>query len=218
MSYIPTKDADYSLWSANFCDMISADPARYGLEAADAGVIAAQETIWQAAYLLAVTLATRTRVTVADKDGEKVTSLQLNRQYAAIIRADAGVDDADKTALGLHIPDPTPTPVPVPTTYPQISILLCGNNQQQIFIADQLTPDTKAKPAGVAGCLLLRTESIAPQPILVNPLLVGVITRADTVIDTTGLTKGQWANYRGAWFNRKGQIGPYGPVTSFVIT
>lgn len=218
MAYIPTKDADYSAWSANFSDLITTDPARYGLEVADALVISDQEAIWQAAYLLATTLSTRTRVTVADKDGEKVTSLQINRQYAAIIRANSGVDDADKTALGLHIPDPTPTPVPPPTTYPQISILLCGNNQQQLFIADQLTPDTKAKPTGVAGCLLMRSESVLADPTMAGAILAAVLTRADTVMDTTGLTKGKWANYRGAWFNRKGQIGPYGPVTSFIIT
>lgn len=218
MAYIPTKDADYALWSANFSNLIVADPGLYGLEAADAAIISAQEVIWQAAYLLATTLSTRTRVTVADKDGEKLTSLQINRQYAAIIRADSGVADEDKTALGLHIPDPTPTPVPAPTTYPQIAVLLCGNNQQQLFITDQLTPDTKSKPFGVAGCLLFRTVSVTAQSPLVNPVLVGVITRADTVLDTTGLTKGSYANYQGQWFNRKGQIGPTGPVTSFIIT
>lgn len=215
MPYIPTKDAELIQWGRNYSTLLSEDPARYGLAAPDALIVQTQFDIFNAAYELAVDYATRTKVTVADKDGEKLTFLQLARQYAAIIRANAGVSDEDKTALGLHIPDPTPTPIPPPTTYPLVAILLAGFGEMQLFIADQLTPDLKAKPAGVAGCLLFRKFAATRPADMTGALLHAVITRADTVLDTSDVPSGNFVAFQGQWFNKKGQIGPLGPMVVF---
>jgi hypothetical protein len=215
MPYIPNKDAEVVQWGRNYSDLLTDDPPRYGLSAADALIVQTQFDIFNASYERATDPSTRTIVTVADKDGEKLTFLQLARQYAAIIRANAGVSDEDKTALGLHIPDPTPTPIPPPTTYPTVSILLLGSGEMQLFIADQLTPDIKAKPAGVAGCLLFRKFAATRPTDMVGALLHRVITRADTVLDTSDVPPGNFIAFQGQWFNKKGQIGPIGPVVSF---
>ena len=218
MAYIPTTDAALDLWADNFCGMIQTDPDRYGLMLYDAGVLANQFTIWHEALVKAWNPMTKTPVAVADKDGEKVTLLQLIRQYAAQIRANLGVSDEDKTALGLNIPDPTPTPIPVPTTYPVIGVMLAGTGEHNLVIADQLTPWKKSKPYGVVGCLLFAQNGVTPPQHMTDAPLFAVPTKADVVLDVSGYSPGTWLAYAAKWFNAKGEMGPMGPMRLFVVT
>jgi hypothetical protein len=217
MPYIPTQDASFVQWARNFSTLLSADPPLYGLTAPDAAVVAGQFAIFDAAYQAAIDPITRTQLTVLEKDGEKVTMLGIARLYAAQIRANEGVADEDKTALGLHIPDPTPTPIPTPTTYPLISVLLAASGIHQLFLTDQTTPDTKAKPQGVAGCLLYALAAATPRELTITDPVYGIVTRADYTADTSAFTPGQHAMYAARWFNRKGELGPIGPTASFIV-
>ena len=216
MAYIPSQDALILSWAQNFSDLLTADPPRYGLTAPDALIVKTQQDIFAAAYALATSPSTRTEVTVADKDGEKVTLLILVRKYAAIIRANLGVANEDKTALGLNIPDLVKTPVPTPVTYPMISVLFAASGIHQLFIADQNTPDTKAKPYGVSGCLLYQKSGVTAPVDMDDALLTAIITRADTALNVSATPAGHHISYRGAWFNSKGEIGPVGPTTDFI--
>ena len=216
MAYIPTTDALLISWGRNYSNLLTDAPATYGLEAADALIVQTQFDIFDASYDLAIAPETRTIVAVADKDGEKLTFLRLARLYAAIIRANQGVTDEDKTALGLNIPDLVPTPVPPPTTYPEISVVIAGSGMHQLLIVDQLTPTSKAKPFGVAGCLLFATSSPTADPSMTNAPLKAVITRADTALDISEFPIGSHVGYKGTWFNRKGELGPEGPPTFFI--
>ena len=218
MAYIPTQDAPFDFWADNFCGLIQTDPDRYGLMLYDAGVLTNQFTIWHNAFVLASNPMTRTAVAIADKDGEKVTLLQLVRQYAAQIRANLGVSDDDKAALGLTIPDPTPTPIPAPVTYPVIGVLLAGTGEHNLVIADQLTPWKKTKPYGVVGCLLFAKNGVTPPDNMTGAPLFSVPTKADIVLDVTSYTPGTWLAYAAQWFNAKGQLGPMGPMRLFVVT
>ena len=215
--WIPTKDAELDPWTLNFAALLTADPARYGIEAADALVVHTQTQIWHIAYLAAIAPATRTKLSVLEKDGEKVTELGIGRLYGAQIRANAGVANEDKTALGLNIPDPIPTPVPPPTTAPTVTVTLAGIGVHLMDIRDILTPTSKAKPQGVAGCILYYQDGIAPLISLTDPLITGIVTKADQVISTFGGVPGKYRTYVGQWFNRKGELGPMGAANAFVI-
>lgn len=218
MSYIPSKDAELDVWCENFATYIKGDPAAYGLSAADAVVIENQYIIFHDAYVAAVNPSTRTKLTVAEKDGEKVTLLQIVRSYAAQIRANQGVSDQAKAAIGLNIPDPTPTPIPVPTSTPELSITLCSNSVHQLSVSDSLTPTKKAKPYGVVGCQLVALETTSPSnaPMESAPTLA-IVTTADYAINTAPMTPGKWAHYRARWFNRRGEFGPWGAEITFVV-
>jgi hypothetical protein len=218
MAYIPTKDAEIVQWGRNFSDRLTATPATYGLEAADAAIVQNQFNIFNLAYEDALDPSTRTRVTIADKDGEKLTFLQLVRQYAAIIRANAGVTNEDKAALGLTIPDPTPTPVPVPATSPLLTVTLSGVGVHQMSVTDQLTPEKKAKPQGVAGCILYMKSGATIPASMDDAPVAGLLTKCDNIIDTSAVTNGHYVSYRGQWYNRKGQLGPMGDIMTFIKT
>lgn len=218
MSYIPTQDAQLDVWALNFATLISTEPSRYGISTADGAVLMSQYNVWHAAYLLAVNPITRTQPAIADKDGEKVTLLYLVRLYAAQIRANAGVTDEDKAALGLNIPDPTPTPIPVPTTSPSIKVIIAGDGTHQLSVTDVLTPTKKAKPYGVVGALLVAKTSPTWPVSMDDAPVIAVITRSDFVVDTSAMETGDYAGYRARWFNSKGEFGPWGAIAGFVVT
>jgi hypothetical protein len=219
MSYIPSKDADLISWGENYSDLLTADPALYGLTAGDALTVQTQFDEFQAAYNLAVNPSTRTIVTVAAKDEEKAGFLSIARAYAAIIRANQAVSPSDKAALGLSIPDPTPTPVPPPSSVPVLAVPLVGPNQHYMTIADQFTPTSKAKPVGVAGMLLYRVVGTAPAVDPEQADVIGLFTRADQLISTAGVVAGKIVTYWGRWYNRKGQIGDFSsPVSAVSMT
>lgn len=219
MAYIPTKDADLIDWGSNFASVITADPAAYGLLAADALVIQTNFDEFQAAYTLAVNPATRTIVTIAAKDEEKAGFLSLARGYAAIIRANAGVSDEAKAAAGLTIPDPTPTPIPVPTTSPLLAAPLQGQGVILMTITDSATPTLKKKPFGVLGGILYAGVWTGATPPVPGTLtVVGLYTKSDNVITTASFASpGDKFRFQAQWYNRKGQLGPLGPATDLII-
>ena len=215
--YIPQKDGLLNTWALNFTTLLTADPTRYGLVAGDAAAAAASYTDFAAAYALAINPTTRTKLNVTTKDAKRVIMLQTLRAYALLIRANHGVSDADKVAIGLTLPDPTPTPVPVPTTSPVLTLTLAAVGVQALNIADQLTPTRKAKPAGVVSALLYRVVAPTPATSMTGAVLARICTRADNVLNTAGLTAGNVATYWAQWVNRKGELGPLSEPASLVI-
>ena len=116
--YIPSRDSKLDLWANNFQTLIAANPALYGLMAADAVIITAAYDTWNAAYLLVTSPSTKTAMTVSAKNTARVTMLAILRPYATNISLNAGVASGDKTALGVNPRTSTPSPITAPTTNP----------------------------------------------------------------------------------------------------
>lgn len=163
--YIPARDSTLDSWADNFSTLITANPATYGLQPADAVAIAGAFTTWHAAYLLGgstgsppvpVNPSTFTSVTVAAKNSAKFAMIIILRTYASQVRINPGVSNSDKIALGLNLPNNTPSPIPVPLTFPLLSIVSAGPGTHVIRFADSATPAIRAKPFGAIGMQLYR--------------------------------------------------------------
>src|SRR5689334_12821487 len=98
---IPTKDAACRDYAVNFDTLVTANPPRYGLVVLDGTTIHTYVSDFVAKLLLAKDPATRTKVTIAAKDGAKSSMLVILRGYGAQVKANRGVSDDDKVALGL---------------------------------------------------------------------------------------------------------------------
>ena len=67
------------------------------------------------------------------------------------LQASSAVDDGERAALGITVPDTVPTPSGPPTSRP-LATVDCGQRlQHTIAFMDESTPTSKAKPAGVMG-------------------------------------------------------------------
>lgn len=216
--YIPPTDTDLDAWSSNFSTLITAAPATYGLVSGDATAIAAIVAAWSAAYALVTSPATKTAVTVQDKNAAKISLLATVRPYAQTIALNAGVDPADKVALGINPRTSTPIPITEPTTYPVLSIPQALTLQHVIAYRDQLaSPSVKSKPYGVTGLLLYGKASATAITDQATLLFLGLLTKSPFLQAWNDADVGKKAYYAARWTTRKGLLGPWSSIISFTI-
>ncbi len=216
-SYIPAKDADFENWANNFQTLIAAAPATYGLVAADATAITAQYTTWHSAYLLIINPATKTKTTVDAKNVARNAATVVFRAYATQIRANLGVSDANKIALGVPPRDPTNTPVPPPATFPVFAVLNSTSLVTNIQSRDTLTPLSRAKPAGVEQ---IEVRAVVSPTVITDPSVIPyrrMRTETPFPIEWEAGDAGKTAYIVGRYTNRKGEVGPWGAIITTTV-
>lgn len=207
--YIPPKDSDLNDWLNNFSTLITASPTTYGLTAPDAVIIAAAVALWNSAYALVVDPGTKTIVTVAAKNAEKVAVVSICRTYASQIRINPGVTNPDKVDLGLNLPNNSPSPIAAPTTFPLLSIQQSGPLIHVIRYADNTTPDSRAKPAGALQMELWRTAAGAAVLSPDDCALWATLTKQPFNSVFGSGDRGKVATYFARWVTRTGLVGPW---------
>ena len=216
--YIPAKDAAFGNWIDNFSALITAAPATYGLLASDATAIASVTAIWDAAYALVTSPMTKTPNTVQAKDTARITALATVRPYAQTIALNAGVNSADKIALGINPRQSVPLPITAPTTYPSLTIPQALSLQHVIRFRDSLaSPSVKAKPYGVLQMYLYGSASAT---VITDPTalkFLGGYTKSPSLATWPSQDAGQVAYYAARWATRKGLLGPWSPIVSMTI-
>jgi len=215
--YIPSKDADLADWSNNFSTLITAAPTTYGLVAGDATNISDVVDPFLAAYAIIVVPATKTVVTVADKNTTKFAMLSVVRGYAQRVAVNPGVSDSDKIALGLNLHGTPPTPVPPPTTIPLLSLLGATPLNFTLRYADELTPDKRSKPFGAVRLDTFVKIDTAPKVDPEDSLYYGGFTKQPAFVTFAPEDAGKYATIWGRWATRKGDVGPWSAPVSQII-
>lgn len=218
VDYIPTKDADFDSWSANFESQIDTEFATYGLDNAQATAYTTLDTAWRTAYAAAVNPATRTPVTVAAKDAARAAAVANARSLALIINAYPGVTNAMRTTLGLNPRGDGPTPIPAPTTKPLPTVVAYNPLQHVLQIRDVTTPASRKKPFGAIACQVFSKVGATAPADISECELRGLYTKPFLVIDYDGADAGQKAWYICRWVTRRGLTGPTSDLISATIT
>lgn len=220
--YIPAKDADFDSWLTNFSALITAAPADFGLIAADAVIIAAAQTAFNAAFVTAITPETRTSPAIAAKDAARASADATVRPYAIQIKLNAAVTDENKVAVGVNLPVTSRTPVPPPATAPVLALVEAQPGQHVLGYKDSTTPTSKAKPAGVTGIEIVRVIGVAPavDPDQGTPLAIA--TKSPQRLTTSVGDVGKIATYFARWTTRSGpagvaQRGPWSAALSVAV-
>lgn len=215
--FIPAGDSDLLDWSANFNTKLTAAPTDYGLVAGDATAYAALHTDYNTKLTAATNPATRTSVTIADKDTSRDTLVAKARQLVRIIQASTATDDADRAELQIAIPDTAPTTIAPPSSKPVVNIEQIQNLAHKLRVRDELTPTTNAKPEGALGAEVWR--KIGPgEPLSIAECdYMGLATsRFFTATHEAG-DVGKTAYYILRWINAKGEAGPTADQVSATI-
>lgn len=216
-SYIPNKDVDLVPWADNFRDLITANPALYGLQPSDATAIAAVVNPFDASYIVATNPSTRTPATVAAKDSDKGAMIPILRLYAQTIKLNQGVTNENKVALGIHVNDALPSPVPVPTSLPLMTITGARHLYQEIKIQASETPTSKAKPVGSVGAVIFTYIGVAAATDPTTGLFKQINTKTPASLNYQPGDVGKIATSWARWFNRKGELGPWSlPISQTV--
>lgn len=220
--YIPSRDADFATWLANFSAKITASPTTYGLIVGDATAIAAVATAFATAYGLATDPATRTTATIAAKDTARATATATVRPYAVRISRDLSVDDADKIEVGVNLPNSSRTPVPPPLTSPALNLVSAIIGQHTLGYADTSTPTQKAKPPGVIAMEVFRALGTTPAVDPAAAELYARVTKSPAALIADPADRGKIATYFGRWVTRSGvggqaYAGPFGAPLAVTI-
>lgn len=216
-SYIPSKDADLASWADNFNTLITAAPTTYGLIAGDATAIDDVVQPYLDAYAVITVPATKTMVTVAEKNTAKFAMLSVVRSYAQRIAVNPGVADGDKIALGLNLHGTPPTPVPAPTTIPLLSLLGATPLNFTLRFADELTPDKRAKPFGAVRLDTFVKIDTTPKSDPEDSLYYGGFTKQPAFVTFAPEDSGKYATLWGRWATRRGDVGPWSAPVSQII-
>lgn len=221
--YIPPQDAQFDAWFDNFSTLLTAAPTTYGLVSGDAVIVAASFSAWSPLYIAATNPVTRTAPAIAAKDAQRILSEAVLRPYAQSISRNPAVLNANKTAIGVNLPNSARTPIPPPITAPSLSLASAIHFLQTLAYRDATTPTSKAKPPGAVGMELWRYLSTAPG---VDPTLAsefGVVTKSPVAVGFSAPDVGKHCTYWGRWVTRSGpggiaQTGPWSaPLTVVVI-
>jgi hypothetical protein len=233
--YIPSQDGALATWAANFAGLITATPSDFGLDAITAAVIQAANDLYQASYALAgltapphphpVSPSTRTPVTVAQKNSDKLAFIVVARTYASQIRLNPGVTNMNKTALRLNLPNNSPVPIPQPATVPVLTIMSATPLRHTLKFRDEMaSPTSRAKAPLSIGLELHRTiADLASVDPNASPYL-GTFVKVPFFSEFVSDDIGKIATYFGRWITRAGSagnnqalVGPWSNATSMAI-
>jgi hypothetical protein len=207
--YLPRANAGALAWMNAFSAGLSADPGAYHLLPADAASVAAAVAALAAAQSAAENPATRTRVTVNERDAARTAAERLCRRYAAAIKADVAVPDADKIAIGVRPINPARVRVRPPATSPLLNLDAATPGVQRHRFADAATPDRARKPAGAIHLqLFVATGDTAATDPHSAPFHAAV-TRNPVEVSFASADDGKVATYFARWATRTGAVGPW---------
>lgn len=221
-SYIPSTDAGFGSWLANFSTLITAAPATYGLVSGDATVIAGQNTAYQAALALATDPVTRTSVTVADKDAAKSSALFVVRPFAVQISRNPAVSNMDKTAVGVTVVKTVPTPIPAPTALPLNSLVSAVPLTSTIKTVSADTPTSKAKPFGSISVQVFMSVGTVAATDPEQLKFFGAVTKIPFPVTFESPDQGKICSLATRYATRGGnggiaKVGPWSAITTFVV-
>lgn len=215
--YIPSRDPMLDEWADNFSAKLTASPVLYGLVPAEAAQIRALFDDFHGQFVTAIDPATRTAGAVAAKDATKAQMLQLMRLYAQRIKRNAGLDEDDILALGLHLDDLTKTRREAPATQPLLSIVAATPFQHTLSVRDAAAPNKRAKPFGSKSCLIVGNviDAVGTDPEEAS--YMGLLTRWPAVVNYVPADVGKIATLWAAWVGVRGDKGPWSSPASMHV-
>lgn len=212
MDYIPADDTGFNTWLNTFDAALTAAPTDIGSTAGVASTFAGLVSSWNSAYALTIDPATRTSITIADKDSERAIVEPAARVIAQQAQLFPGTSDAERATFGLTIPDALVTPIAAPTSRPMIQVLTNASNQHTLRLRDEATPTSLAKPDGaVSAEIWVKIGGDAPTSVL-QCQYRGDATRNPHLVEFTGDDTGKPAYYLARWKTARGLVGPESPV------
>src|ERR1700761_1470950 len=120
-NFIATREPALVAWSTNFNTQISATPTAYGLTAAQATAYATLNTAFDTAYNTIKNNTTRSPANIIAKNAAKKNLIASARQLAGVIQKYPSITNAQRSALGLTVPN-MPSPIPPPSAAPALEI------------------------------------------------------------------------------------------------
>lgn len=216
--YLPSSDAEFSLWMKNYVTKLNSLQATLNLGAGRLTDLATLQTAFDNS-LGQVNEARATLASAAQaKDSSRQQLEEAVRQLTRTLQTNPSLTDADKADLQITVPDGKRTPAQVPATRPVAQVDTSKPQRHTISWVDENTPTSKAKPEGVYGCEL-RCQIGGTEPVDPDEMrFLAIDTRTPYVAEFDGADAGKTVYYRLRWVNTRNEAGPWSDIYSATIT
>lgn len=207
--FIPGPDGLFDDFLKTFHDAVTADPASFGLTAADVAALGTSFTAWTGAYAAHQAAQAAAHTAAVFKDKIRGQAEGLARGLTKKINGNTGVDNAVRAKAGLPSHDAVKTAIGAPTTRPVGRIEARGHLTLAVHYADESTPHVTAKPHGVHACEV-RIHVGDPAPAdETGYVFLAFITRSPYVDLHPVADAGKTAYYTLRWLSSKLEPGPW---------
>ena len=216
--YIPGGDAAFNAWLDNFITYATANEVALGLAVGDLTPVTTAKTAWNAAYTANISAQQTARSATQQKNTDRTAVVSLVRALVGQLQASASVDDTERAALGITVPDTEPTPTGPPTSSPIATVDCRQRLQHSIDFMDEATPTSKAKPPGVMGAeIWVKVDDPPPVDPDTDLRFLALDTRTPYLAQYSGADGGKRAHYMLRWVNGTGEKGPWSETVSVTI-
>src|SRR5687768_18337695 len=115
-------DNDKRAWMLNFVEKLQTSSGTYMVQSPDVSAISAAVDEFVDALAIVQTPDGRNPTTTASKNDKRSSAQGICRQYARLIKFNAGIDDEAKIAAGIKPPGTLPEPRPCPVSAPFLTL------------------------------------------------------------------------------------------------
>lgn len=216
--YIPSGDAEFNTWQANFINNLSANKAAFGLTDAEIAGITGAQGEWESAYNGHIAAKAAAEGAQQAKREARASYESALRSMARRVQSSAAATDKHRAQLGLSVRETTRTSAGVPESRPVAQVDTSQRLRHTISFSDEATPNSRAKPQGAMGCEIW-SKIGDPAPTDPSQLhFLGLDTSTPYVVQFGGEDAGKTAHYMLRWVSSKGEQGPWSQTVSATIT
>lgn len=207
MDYMGGTDAAKLAWMETFVSVLTASPSTYFVGSADVASISAAVQQFAAAMTVIAAPGTKTKTTVSLKNDLKDAAQAICRQYARMIKYNAGISDQAKINAGIK----PPTIIiaesrDCPVSAPIIAVTAATNAAHTVTYVDSLDQHVRRKPLGADGLLLFRAVGAAPVTDITQMQLYRKYTTSPMPVFFDAPDNGKVASYIGRWIGQRGDM------------
>jgi hypothetical protein len=216
---VPTVDGPLAEWSTNFFALGTAQPADFGLTAAQMTSYGTLHDAWMAAYNAAKADGSRSKALVIAKNDAKNSLLVLAREYYGQIQSSLAVTNENKTLIGVLVRKTEPTPVPPPTLAPLVTLVSVVGRVARYKLADATAPTSRRRPLNAEGATILSYVGATPPAADDSGWKIegqtGRTTFTVEFSNTVAPGTACWVTV--LWYNRRGEYSPAcAPVQTYL--
>ena len=219
-SYIPTKERIFYPWSKNLVNVSKVKGVQWGILPTDTENLDMLFSIYETKYQISIDPATRTAVTVQEKNDAKKALTSAIREYCmGHLLHNHLVTDSDRKLLELPVYDHTHTPAPLPHTAPVGIVDTSAHQRHTLRVTDSVEERPRGGlPKHVSGFEAWRKVGGAPPADDDDFEYLNFSSTTSMVVEYTYGQVGVTVWYRFRWVNSRNQPGPWSEgVLSAVI-
>jgi len=220
--YIPGSDTEFQAWAANFITYANAHLVELGIGPPDMIPITNGQTDFDTKMAANFTAQQAAQSARQAKDDSRDILESAVRQLVRQLQASGNVDDAERAALGITIPDTIRTTLSGDITTRPIGMVDTSQRlRHEIRFSDEATPTRRAKPAGVMGCeIWVKVSAVGEAaPSGADGLsFLSLDTASPYIAEYDGADGGKTAHYMLRWVKSSGEKGPWSETVSATIT